>query len=205
MSLKYTKTNNNNFDEKEIKNDSKRNNVKQIQKKQKKTKFWLKYGEYMNINGKTLKCTCMGRGWYRSCAYSASLNTGIHEIKFKILDNNDSLSSICIGITSFNNCLNNDCFGKANSSKGNCNYGYSSTGIKLSHKTDVVKYGSKYGKNDIITLYVNFNKLTIHFQKNGKDLGILSNIEKRKFYYIAVYMYVGLNSSSLQIVSYTKQ
>eukprot|EP01084_Bolivina_argentea_P158271 275712_1 len=159
--------------------------VKQCKAKKDADSFWSTCGSYMEINGNTVILYKKNGGIECTAYSSSSLSNSIHKIKFKVLTKS-SWCKMYIGIVSNPNHKTFRSFGP---NVDAINYGYSSTGCKYTTVSEDQKYGEEYSVNDIITIYLNFNNLSISFYKNGKYLGVLSKIEKRK-YHIAIHMSV---------------
>ena len=79
-----------------------------------------------------------------------------------------------------------------------CGYSYWAGDGHMYHKYGV-PYGEKYGKDDIIDVWLNLkeNKYELSFAKNDKKYGKAATVEKLKEYRLAIGMYSGVKRIEL--------
>eukprot|EP01084_Bolivina_argentea_P270719 460396_1 len=126
-------------------------------------KFWCKCGANIKINGTRIDY----KGNFANTAYSLLLTDGVYRVKLKVIQNSGAW--IYIGIASTANESDSYFYtGPSNKGDDEFNYAYKSTGDNFSSDSAFKKHCDleKYGVNDVITLYLDYNNCTISFGKN---------------------------------------
>eukprot|EP01084_Bolivina_argentea_P261440 441792_1 len=169
------------------------------------TNFWSKdlCGNHITIsNEKIIKSGRYAETIYHSKILSSAAGSHSFQIKINKKVKSPKKDNIIIGITSdINGLFKNEDFA---SNKDSYYYGYRSDGKKTCSPNLYHSYVSnRFGTNDIITMYLNFDEQIIGFKSNNKDLGVAYNkVNTRKIKQYRFAVRIKTCNDSISILSY---